>query len=185
MSARLGEQHIGGHVVVVIQQDMHLDTALGAAEAGPGEQRQAESDGGRVQAQQLVLEAKPGRALAETLPPPQAIGQVPEQALEEGRRPVRVGIGQRRTPGRTPNAHVDELADAAGQTVTDLAQGIGVSQVAEQHRHELRPASEALGAFLGVVLPHQLLELPPRYLLQKLTEETRVTYHDLEALLLW
>jgi hypothetical protein len=57
--------------------------------------------------------------------------------------------------------------------------------VTEEHGYELRPTGEALGPFLGTVLPHQLLELSPWHLLEKLAEKTRVPYHDPEALLLW
>jgi len=53
------------------------------------------------------------------------------------------------------------------------------------HGHELGPAGETLGRLFRSVFPHQLLELPPWHLLQKLTEETRMPYHDVEALLMW
>ena len=60
-----------------------------------------------------------------------------------------------------------------------------MAQMAEEHGHELRPTGETLGAFLGPVLPHQLIEFIPGYLLQQLTEQTRLPYHDAEALLLY
>jgi len=39
----------------MVQQDVGLDAAFGAAELGPGKQRQAQRDGGGVQAEQFVL----------------------------------------------------------------------------------------------------------------------------------
>jgi len=45
------DQDIRRQVVVMVQQDMGLDTPLGSAELGPREQAQAKADGGRVQRQ--------------------------------------------------------------------------------------------------------------------------------------
>jgi hypothetical protein len=47
----LGEQHVGGQIVVVIEQHVRRHTALGTAEFGPRKQVQAESDGGGIEAQ--------------------------------------------------------------------------------------------------------------------------------------
>ena len=121
MPPRFSEQHVGGHVVVVVEQDVHLNAALGATEAGPGEERQAQGDGRRVQAQQLVLETELRLALAQAIALAQALGQVPEQGLEESCWPVGVGVGQGGALGGASNAHVHQLADATGQAVTDLA----------------------------------------------------------------
>jgi hypothetical protein len=44
-----GEQHVGGQVVVMVEQDVSFDAAFGAAELGPGEQSEAQRDGGRIQ----------------------------------------------------------------------------------------------------------------------------------------
>jgi len=59
-----------------------------------------------------------------------------------------------------------QLAQAALQAVTDLAQRIGAAELAEQHRDELRPAGEALGGAFGVVLLDQRAELGAREMLE-------------------
>jgi hypothetical protein len=63
---------------------------------------------------------------------------------------------------------VNQLAEAAGQTVADLTQGVGVGQLAKQHRGQLRPASIALGVALALVLFDQAGELVPGNLLEQL-----------------
>jgi hypothetical protein len=53
---------------------------------------------------------------------------------------------------------VDQLALAQRQAVADLAQRVGVSRMAEEHGHELRPARESLGALVGLMLARKPLE---------------------------
>lgn len=64
----LGHQDVLGKVVVVAQQDVELDHALGPAVAGPREELQAEGDARRVQEEQLVLEPE-GLVLAQACRP--------------------------------------------------------------------------------------------------------------------
>jgi hypothetical protein len=56
---------------------------------------------------------------------------------------------------------MNQLAQAAAQAVTDLAQRIGVGELEEQHRDQLRPAAKAFGAPLCVILFDQRSELGP------------------------
>ena len=86
-----------GHIVVVIKHDVDLDPALGAAEVGPREKTQAKGNGGRIERQELVLEAKLGFACAEAALSPEPVQGRPKQALVEGRGTVLVGVGQRRS----------------------------------------------------------------------------------------
>jgi hypothetical protein len=64
----------------------------------------------------------------------------------------------------------------AAQTVADLAQRVGVGELAEQHRHQLGPATEALGAPLGVVFLDQRPKLDPGEMLEQLIEQTGCLY---------
>jgi hypothetical protein len=57
--------------------------------------------------------------------------------------------------------------------------------MAKQHGHQLRPAREAFGPLLGLMLAHQSIEFIPRNLPEQLTEQTRLPYHHAEALLLY
>ena len=166
----------------MVQQHVHFDAALGAAKAGPREQRQAQGDGRRVQTQQLVLEAELRLALTDGLPAAQAIGQAPEQILEEGGRPMGGGVGQRRALGCPANPDVHQFAYATGQPMANFPQRVCPSQMAEQHSHQLRPAREALRPLLGPMLAYQLIEITAGNLLKQLTEQTRLSYHNAEAL---
>jgi hypothetical protein len=57
-----------------------------------------------------------------------------------------------------------------------------VSQLAEQHRHQLRPASEAFGSSFRIVLLHQGRKLKNRKMLKQLIEQTHCLYHRVALL---
>jgi hypothetical protein len=66
---------------------------------------------------------------------------------------------------------VNQFAHTTGKPVADFSQGIGVSQLAEQHRHQLSPAAKAFGSSFRIVLLHQRPELKTREVLKQLTEQ--------------
>ena len=72
---------------------------------------------------------------------------------------------------------MNQLAQAAGQPVRNLAQRIGMAQLAEEHGHELGPAVKALGRALGLMLFNQAGEFPARKMMQQLIKQTRDLYH--------
>jgi len=92
-------------------------------------------------------------------------------------RAVGVGVGQVGLGRFTIDAQVNQLAEAASEAVANLAQGVGLGQLAEQHRRQLRPAGEALGVAFPTVLPDEAGELVTGNLLQKLTEQAGRAYH--------
>jgi len=54
---------------------------------------------------------------------------------------------------------MDDLAEAGVQASADLPQRMGLGQLAEQHRNELIPAGEALGAVFGAMIADGSLKL--------------------------
>ena len=73
---------------------------------------------------------------------------------------------------------MDEFSVAAGQAVDDLPEGIRSRKVTEEHRYELGPGSEALGAALRAVIGDQFVKVHGGKDLRKdLTEKTRYLYH--------
>jgi hypothetical protein len=66
--------------------------------------------------------------------------------------------------------------------LTDFAQRIGAPELAEQHGHELSPASRALGSALGGVPPHQCGKLGAGEMLEELIEQARYLYDCLSLL---
>ena len=71
-----------------------------------------------------------------------------------------VGVGQGGFIGSLADTQMHQLAQTAAQAVADLAQGIGMAQLAEQHGDELGPAIKPLGGALGLVLLHQTPRTP-------------------------
>src|SRR3954454_7235113 len=69
-----------------------------------------------------------------------------------------------------------ETAQATGQAVADVAQGIGAAQLAKEHGDELRPASKALGGSFGPVFLHQRGEFRTGKMVEQLIEEARSLY---------
>ena len=125
----LADQHVGGQVIVVVQQDVGLDATFGAAERGPGKQTEAQTDGGRIEREQFVLETEPVCARAELALGTESARHRPEQVLEERSGPMHVGVGQvgrARSPG---DAQMHQLPHAAGEAVADLTERVGMSQL--------------------------------------------------------
>ncbi len=67
-----------------------------------------------------------------------------KEFLIERPRAVFVGIGQGGTV-RSRNAQMFQFAFAAFKAPGDFSEGMGPSQVAEKHGHELAPAGKILG----------------------------------------
>jgi hypothetical protein len=133
-------------VTLMVQQQVKLHGPFGLSVLCPVKQRGAQPDERGIQAEEPVLE--PELALAEL----QSLATTQElikQLLLELPGPVLVGVGQGRSFGGILDAQMPGLAETAGQAAADLPQGVGLSQLAEHHGHELFPAAEALGAFLG------------------------------------
>ncbi len=150
-----GDDRHAGQVAIVIQQQVELHGALGPPELGPIEQRGAQIDHRRVEAHELVLEAKLPAASGQPLTASQ---QFLKHGPVELPRPVLIGVGQRR-PRRRRNPQVAQFPLAAGQAPADFAQGVGPPQLAEQHRHKLAPAGEPARMPLGIRPLHQGMEL--------------------------
>ncbi len=64
---------------------------------------------------------------------------------------------------------------ATGQAVANLAQRVGASQMAKEHRDALRPTGEPLRGFLGAVFSHEPLKFRARKVIKQLTKQTGVS----------
>jgi hypothetical protein len=65
---------------------------------------------------------------------------------------------------------MDQTPQTTSETVADLAQGIGASQLTKQHGDELRPAGKALGVTLRGVLLDECRKLGSGKVLEQLIE---------------
>src|ERR1035437_7619374 len=171
-----GDQHVARQVIVVVQQNVSLDAALGTAKLGPRKKRQAQRDGGRVEREQFVLETELLLALPQSffVAGPGERGE--EQILVQLGGPVLVGIGKGGFIGGLGDTEMNQLAQATAQAVANLAQRIGVGELAEQHRYQLRPAAKTFGAPFRIVFLDQRRELGPREMMEQLIQETRILY---------
>ena len=145
-----------GNVPVQVEQGVHLHRRLGAAEVRPGEDREAQVDGGGVERVDRVVEIDP-----EAVTGIQAAGGPDQGAGEVGvDAPVAslVGLGQRVARDLAPEAHVVQLAVLGAQAGLDVAQaGLDVAQarpggqLGERHAAELVLTAEASDAPVTVV----------------------------------
>src|SRR5450432_2064703 len=70
-----------------------------------------------------------------------------------------------------------QLSFARRQTAGDFSQALGVSQLAEHHRDELRPTGKAPSVAFGLMPAHRRLELQTRDHTQNLTENAAYSVH--------
>ena len=145
---------------------MQLDRALGGAELCPVIHGEAQIDDGRIDADQFVLETE--LFLAHRFGGDR-LEQAVEDLLEQFPRTMTVGAGQRRARRRL-DTQVGEFALTTLQPALDLPQGVGATQLAEQHADELAPARQTLAPVLRSRFPHHALEVGARNQLEYLTE---------------
>ena len=178
MDLRLGDPDERRHVVVVVEKNVNLYSALRPSVVRPRKQRQAERDGRRIEREQLVFEPELRFSGSQMRHRPEACEEFVEEILEKSCRTVLVCIGQGAPLRRRLDSQVDEFSVAAGQAVDDLPEGIRSRKVTEEHRYELGPGSEALGAKLCLMFDDQFFKVHGGKDLRKdLTKKTRYLYH--------
>lgn len=171
-----GDVDEAGEIVVVIEEDVDLDAALGSSELGPLEEAEAEGDGGGVEGMERVFEAKLFSG-AEAAAVVEVIEGCEEEVAEEFGGPMFVGVGEGRAGDGAKDAEVAELAEAALEAPGNLAERICRREMAEEHGDKLRPAGKALGASLRLMLLDEGGELRTREVMKDLTENTCNLYH--------
>jgi hypothetical protein len=70
-----------------------------------------------------------------------------------------------------------ELPFGRCQSLANLAQAVGATQLTEQHGHELAPTSKTASVTLGLMLVDGCFKFDPRKQLQQLTENTAYSIH--------
>jgi len=152
----------------MIEHQVQLDGSLRLPERSPGEEAQAEVNGGGIETVERIFEAK-----LFLFAPPDRLAlreQFGKEPLVELRGPVGIRVGQRTFTWRRLDPEVIELAVGEPQPVADLAQAFGLGELAEQHGHALGPAGEALRVTGGFCLADQAFESRARNQLQDLAE---------------
>jgi hypothetical protein len=144
-----------GKVSIVVQEQVQFDCSLGPSEMGPVKDAQAEIDGGRIEADQLVL--KPKFLSPSNLHPT----PLEKHALIELPGTVFIGIGQGGATG-SRDSKMFQFPLTASQTSDNLPEGMGATQLTEKHGHKLSPAGESPSMPLGFRFSDCLLELDSR-----------------------
>jgi len=122
------------HIVVAVQKDMKLDTALLASEFGPREKGQTQRYRCRIEKKQLVLEPEFPRARISQSPRgPELIHKNPEHVPEKLRRSMFVGIRESRFVRVPVYTQMYELSVATLQAVAYLTQGISPCKMTKEH----------------------------------------------------
>jgi hypothetical protein len=159
---------IGRQVIVVIEHNVSFDAALRLTELGPRKHLQTKTDGGGIQRQQFVFETELLLAQPQPLLIAEARQRRIEQVLIQLGGAMFIGVREGGFIRRHADSEMHQLAEAAGESVADLAQRVRMSQLAKQHRDQLRSATEAFGRPFCFMFFHQSRELEARKILQQL-----------------
>ncbi len=158
-----------------VEQCMHLDRGLFGSEASPGEDRQAEVDGGGVQCVHGAVQIE-----AERFVGVHRAGDVDEHLSEVGvDAPVvrLVGIGQRRPCDLAAKAHVIELAFHRAQAGFDIAETLAERQLGKRQTKELIEAGKSAQFIIAAIASHALVELVRRDMIHQLGEDGAAGEH--------
>src|SRR5580704_2393651 len=94
-----------------------------------------------------------------------------ENRLLQLPRPMLIGIRQSGLLRRFRNPQMPQFPFAGCQPLADLPQASRLSDMAEQHGHQLSPTRKPARVPLGLMLANGLLEFPPRQQSQQLREK--------------
>jgi hypothetical protein len=141
----------------MIQQQVELHGALGAAETRPVVEFQAEINDAGIQADQLVLETE--FRLPRIGQSTSALQQLKKHGLIEFPGTMLVGVGQGGFGWRLAQAQMLQFAFGGRQSLRDFTQAVRPPQLAEQHGDELPPTGKASRMALGFVFLNRRLEL--------------------------
>lgn len=137
---------------------MQLHGTPGLAVLGPVEDLRAQIDHGAVQTKQPVRQLQPWGVFGLRELCREARAELQKQGLVDLPGPVLVGVGQCRMLGRFPHVEVAQLTLGRPQSLFDIAQTLGLSQLAKQHRHERVPRAETARMALAAMRIHSVLE---------------------------
>ena len=172
-----GDLNERGDVAVQVQQRVDLDRGLGAPEIGPGEQRQAQIDGGGIQGVHHLVQVA-----TEGIVGIQGAGdtdQLQGEGFVDPPIPVRIGVSQGVARDRAVDAHVVKLFAGRAQAQFDVAQAFPIGQLSEGHAEELVPARKGVDAMIPVVFSDTPREHVIRDVRHQLREDTLADVHKL------
>ena len=147
------------------------------AKLGPGKQRKAQVDGGRVQRIQTLIQIYTDR-IRRIQRPRDADQHLREVGVDAPVMRV-VGIGQRGARHAAVKPHVVELAAQRAQTSFYVPKAIPISQLSKGHRQILVPTRESSRSRIAAVPRHAAAKLTIRQEVQQLGENSSALVHAL------
>jgi hypothetical protein len=153
---------------------MKFDGSFGSPELGPIKHLQTQINGTGIHADQFILE--PEFPLSDFDLNPAPVKEFDKDMLVQLPGAVSVGIGQRRM-ARSCNTQMLQLPLAASKASGNLTEGMGPTQLTEQHRNKLGPTRKPFGMTFCLGDRNQLLELHSRKELQQLAKYATKSIH--------
>ena len=168
-----------GNGAAQVDDGVGFDGGFGRAEVRPGEQCQAQIDGGGVQRIERFLETQ---SIVLAL---MQLDRDGNQSMTEGleQMPVAplVGIGQSRTGYPAANPDVVELGALRVQTSHQIAQALAPGELGISDAQKMVPGGEVSAAVIRGESIDQMLEMTERNETQQLRENRLAVIHDIAS----
>ena len=164
------------NVAPQVEQRVHLHRRLGGAEVRPRKDRQAQSDGRRVQGVDGIGQVQPQFFVDVQRP---RLGDEPlgQHRMDTPVAPF-VGIGQRRAPDRLAEAHVIEFRCVDREAGLDVAQAFPVGQLGEGHGPVLLGAGKRPDPVIAAIPVDDPRESSPWQEVHELSEQGLAGVHE-------
>ena len=164
------------NVAPQVEQRVHLHRRLGGAEVRPRKDRQAQSDGRRVQGVDGIGQVQPPFFVDVQRP---RLGDEPlgQRRMDTPVAPF-VGIGQRRAPDRLAEAHVIEFRCVDREAGLDVAQAFPVGQLGEGHGPVLLGAGKRPDPVIAAIPVDDPRESSPWQEVHELSEQGLAGVHE-------
>ena len=164
------------NVAPQVEQRVHLHRRLGGAEVRPRKDRQAQSDGRRVQGVDGIGQVQPQFFVDVQRP---RLGDEPlgQRRMDTPVAPF-VGIGQRRAPDRLAEAHVIEFRCVDREAGLDVAQAFPVGQLGEGHGPVLLGAGQRPDPVIAAIPVDDPRESSPWQEVHELSEQGLAGVHE-------
>ena len=164
------------NVAPQVEQRVHLHRRLGGAEVRPRKDRQAQSDGRRVQGVDGIGQVQPQFFVDVQRP---RLGDEPlgQRRMDTPVAPF-VGIGQRRAPDRLAEAHVIEFRCVDREAGLSVAQAFPVGQLGEGHGPVLLGAGKRPDPVIAAIPVDDPRESSPWQEVHELSEQGLAGVHE-------
>jgi hypothetical protein len=171
----VGNLNKSGDWAPQVEQRVHFDRGFLGPEASPGEDRQAEVDGGGIQGVHRALQIETERFVG--VHRARDVDEHLREVGEDSPGVSLVGIGQCGSGNPASNAHVIKLAVDRPQASFDIAQTLAVGQLSKCQAKELIETGKATEFIVSTVPLDALVELVGWDVIDQLRENDAAEMH--------